>query len=191
VGERAEGDGHGQDRHVPRGHLNQVPALPEDQGGQRDAEQVAVMAADIQGAEPGREQQGHDEPGRDQVPPQLPVLEAGRGAPLPRPGPERGERQQPEAEQAVRALPVAAAEPVHDPGEGPGQEAEGAGDGGPGLVQVGQDPRARGERCRHRQLGAADGQQGRDGDEGQGAGQRVVMAEHGGLPGVRRVQRPS
>ena len=183
VGEHAEGDAHGQHRQLPGGHLDQVPALPDHQGGHRDPEQVAVVAADVQGAETRREQQGQDQPGRDQVPPQLRVLGGRRGAPLPGPGPQRGGGHQRDAEQAVRALPVTAAELVHDPGEGPGQEAERAGDGGAGLVQVGQDPRARGQRRRHGQLRAADGQQGRDGGEGQGAGQRVVVAEHGRAPG--------
>ena len=185
VGEHAEGNAHGQHRDVPGRHLLQVPALPQDQGGQPQAEQVGVVAADVQGAEARREQQGEQEPGRDQVPPQLRVPGGDVGAVLPLAGAVGGQGHDGHAEQAVRALPVAAADRVHDPGEGPGQEAEGAGDGGPGLVQVGEDPGARGQRGRHGEVGAGHRQQGGDGGEGQGAGQRVVVAEHAGLPGVR------
>jgi hypothetical protein len=138
------------------------------------------------GAEARREQQGQNQPSRDEVPPQGRMLAGGRGARMPGPGRHRAGGQERGAEQAVRALPVAAADQVHDPGEGPGEEAEGAGDGGPRFVQVGQDARARGQRRAHGQLRAADVQQRRDGGEGQAAGQRVVVAEHGRLPGVRR-----
>jgi hypothetical protein len=154
VREHAEADAHGQHRDVPWRHLLQVPALPEDQGGQPDPEQVGVVAADVQGAEAGREQQGQQEPGRDQVPPQLGVPGGDMRGVLPLPGAVGGQGHDRHAEQAVRALPVTAADRVHDPGEAPGQEAERAGDGGSGLVQVGQDPRARGQRGRHGQVGA-------------------------------------
>jgi hypothetical protein len=114
------------------------------------------MAADVQGAEGRREQQGQDEPGRDEMPPQFRVLAGGRGARLPGHGPQRGDGHDRDAEQAVRALPVTAADPVHDPREAPGQEAEGAGDGGPGLVEIRKDARARGQGDRRRQVHAGD-----------------------------------
>ena len=191
VGEHPEGDAHGQDGHVPRREQGQVPALPDHYGGQRDPGRIAVMAADPQRPETRREQQGQEEPGRHEMPPQFRAPADGPGPRLPGPGRERGDGHDRHAGQAVRALPVAAADLVHDPRERPGQEAERPGDRRPGLVEVGEDSRARGQGHPRRQLHAGDVQQGRNSGEGQGAGQRVVTAEHVRLPGIRsiRVQR--
>ena len=178
VGEHPERDAHGQDGQVPRRNQDQIPALPDHQGGQRDPGGITVMAADVQGPETRREQQGQDEPGRNEVPPQFRPPAGGPGARLPGPGRERGDGHDRHADQAMRALPVAAADLVHDPRKRPGQEAERPGDRGPGLVEVGEDSRARGQGYPRGQVHAGDVQQGRDGGEGQGTGQRVITAEH-------------
>jgi hypothetical protein len=175
----AEGDAERQQRHVPVAERDQRQVPPRVAGDHRraDTEQVAVVSADVQRAERGGVQQRQQQCGWDQVPGErrMPVqvrrpLVGGRG--------ERPDGEHGDAEEAVRAVPVAAGQPVHQPGEGLAQETELPRDRAVRVVDVRQHARPRGDDDARHQVRSCHVQRRSERRESQRAAQRVIPAKH-------------
>ena len=175
----AEGDRQREQRHVPVPHRDQqeVPARVAGDHRAADAEQVAVVPADVQRAERGRQQQrhvqhrGHEMPGEHLVPTHV------RRRLVPARG-ERPDREHGDAEEAVRAVPVAAGQPVHQPGESLSQEAELPRDRAVRVIDVRQRAGPRGEHHPRGQVRACHVQRRPERSERERAAQRVIPAQH-------------
>ena len=153
----AQADAEGEQGYVPvrHGDHGQVGARVAGDDGGADAEQVAVVAADVEGAERGGVQQCEVEGGGDHVPGEGGMADGTAGQLVPARGHRAGCEDR-DADQAVRAVPVAAGDPVHDPGERPGQKAEAPGDRAVRVIDVGQHAGPRADRHRCDQVRAGD-----------------------------------
>ena len=154
-----------------------------------DAEEVAVVPADVQRAQRGRVEQRHEQPRGHQVPGERGVPDPGhlRARQLVLAGEVRARGEHRDADDAVGAVPVPARQHRHQPGEPLGEEPERARDRGVRMVDVGQHPRAGAERHPGRQVRVAHVQRRRERGEDERAAQRVIPAHHGAaqLPGSR------
>ena len=93
-------------------------------------------------------------------------------------GGERAGGEHRDADEAVGAVPVAAGQPVHQPGEGLGQEAELARDRAVRVVDVRQRAGPGGEQHSRGQVRACHVQRRSERGERKRAAQRVIPAQH-------------
>jgi hypothetical protein len=181
----AERDHHREHRDVPvpDRQPGQVGAGQAGDDRRRDAEQVAVVPADVQRAQGGRVEQREEQHGGHQVPGERGVRETGLpgAGQLVRAGRERARGEHRDAEQAVGAMPVSARQLRHQPGEPLGEEPERAGDRGVLMVDVRQHARPRAEHDSRRQVRVGHVQDRGEPGEGERAAQRVIPAHHGAV----------
>ncbi len=97
---------------------------------------------------------------------------------LVQPGAEGAQGEDGDAHETVRAVPVPAGDPVHEPGEPLGQEPERPGDGRVGVVDVRQHAGPGGQHHARGQVRLAHVQQRRQARESDRTAQCVIPAHH-------------